>query len=86
LNRRAADVHLSPPDAWDVAARGTLYDYDLHYRLSAVPGGTRLTIVGTVDTKPGSPFKTREENHARFVKSWGLYKAALEEDHRRASP
>jgi hypothetical protein len=81
LNKRKADVYLSAPDAWDVAAVGTIYDYDLHYRLTATPRGTRLTIAGLVTTKPGCPFGTREENHARFEAGWANYKRALEADY-----
>lgn len=84
LNKRSVNVHLFPPDAWDVDGEGNLYDYDLHYRLTATPGGTRLTISGLVTTHAGAPFKTREENHARFVNSWGNYKKALEADYGRS--
>jgi hypothetical protein len=79
-NRRNVTVTLHPPDAWEARAEGTIYDYDLHYRLSAEPKGTRLVIVGITHTKPSAPFKTREENHQRFVKAWGHYKQALEAD------
>lgn len=80
FNKRKVKVTLHPPDAWDAQAEGTLYDYDLHYRLAAEARGTRLCIVGVVRTKPASPFKTREENNARFTKAWGHYKQALEAD------
>jgi hypothetical protein len=84
LNKRKVTVYLFPPDAYDVEGDGTLYDYDLHYRLTAAPKGTRLTIAGLVTTKPGAPFNTREENHARFEASWANYKKALEADYAKA--
>lgn len=84
LNKRSVHVYLSAPDAWDVDGTGTLYDYDLHYRLTATPAGTKLTIVGLVNTKPGAPFSTREENHTRFVNAWDNYKKALEADYGRS--
>lgn len=79
-NKRKVTVTLHAPDSWDAVAKGSVYDYDLHYRLATEPTGTRLCIVGITHTKPGAPFKTREENHARFQKGWGHYKAALEAD------
>lgn len=79
-NKRTITIQLHPPDAWDAEAEGTIYDYDLHYRLASEAKGTRLSITGVVHAKPSSPFKTREENHARFVKTWANYKAALESD------
>ena len=83
LNKRIATIHLSPPDSWDVNAEGTVYDYDLHYRLAPTMKGCKLTIVGTILTKPGCPFTTRAENDARFVKSWNNYGPALEADYRK---
>jgi uncharacterized protein with LGFP repeats len=81
INKREVTVTLHPPDAWDAEAEGTIYDYDLHYRLAPETRGTRLSISGVVTTKPSCPFNTREENHARFVNAWGHYKAALEAEH-----
>ena len=80
LNKRRVTVHLHAPDSWEAQGEGTIYDYDLHYHLEPTARATRLTISGTVVTKPLCPFKTREENHARFVKGWGNYKRALEAD------
>jgi hypothetical protein len=80
FNKRTSTIWLHAPDAWDAEAKGTIYDYDLHYRLTAEAKGTRLVISGVTSTKPSCPFKTREENHQRFVKAWPLYKAALEKD------
>ncbi len=79
-NKRNSTIALHAPDAWDAEAEGTIYDYDLHYRLVPEARGTRLAISGVVRTKPACPFKTRQENDARFTKAWALYKAALERD------
>ncbi len=84
MNKRTVNVHLSAPDAWDADGEGTLFDYDMHYRLTATPGGTKLTIMGLLTTKPGAPFNTREESHARFVETWANYKKALEADYERS--
>ena len=84
-NKRTSTIWLHPPDAWDAEAEGTIYDYDLHYRLTSEAKATRLTIAGVTVTKPMCPFKTREENNQRFVKGWGHYKEALEKDYA-ASP
>ena len=80
-NRRTSTITLHRPDAWDAEAKGTIYDYDLHYRLTAEGRGSRLIISGVTRTKPMCPFKTRGENDARFTKAWPLYKAALEADY-----
>ena len=80
-NKRTSTITLHPPHSWDAEAEGTIYDYDLHYRLVPEGRGSRLAIVGVTRTKPACPFKTKSENDARFTKAWPLYKAALEADY-----